>query len=139
MEGTVEKVYRKPWEGKTLWSFTLTNDKTYWRCGEQQPQVKPGERVTFETRGDNVVVDTITRVNSTEQDVDIVPPSLSISAWAAARADACRIVATALNVEQKGLEVLPWAKNTAKAKKLDLLVGYIEQVTKQLIEQEQNQ
>ena len=59
--------------------------------------------------------------------------------WQAARRDACNIVVACLaleatNVEAKG--ILPWAANVAKAKKLDLLRGYINELTKQFIEEE---
>jgi hypothetical protein len=59
--------------------------------------------------------------------------------WQSARRDAVAIVTAALaleatNVESKG--VLPWAANIAKAKKLDLLIGYINQLAEGFIEQE---
>lgn len=70
-------------------------------------------------------------------DAPPLPPPSGPTPWQLARADATRIIVAALEVEQtdnKG--VLPWATNTAKSKKLDLLLGYINELTQQFIDEE---
>jgi len=54
--------------------------------------------------------------------------------YQAARADATRVVVAALHTE-----ALPWTavQQKNKSKKLDLLTGYIKQVTETLLEQEE--
>jgi hypothetical protein len=52
--------------------------------------------------------------------------------YQAARADACRLVIAALHTDH-----LPHAANVTKAKRLPLLEGYVEQVTKTFLEQEE--
>lgn len=49
----------------------------------------------------------------------------------AARRDAARIVVAALHTNH-----LPHSDNTAKGKRLDLLTGYVEKVTQELLRQE---
>jgi len=51
--------------------------------------------------------------------------------WQAARADACNVIVAALH-----MDALPWASNVAKGKKLDLLRGYIKEMTEQFLEDE---
>ena len=51
--------------------------------------------------------------------------------WQAARKDATAGVVAALHTDS-----LPWASNVAKSKKLDLLQGYITELTNQLLEEE---
>ncbi len=51
--------------------------------------------------------------------------------WLAARADATNVIVAALK-----MDALPWASNVAKSKKLDLLRGYIKELTQQFLEDE---
>ena len=51
--------------------------------------------------------------------------------WQAARRDASQIMAAALMSDN-----MPWAANLAKGKRLDMLLGYINELTKQFVEEE---
>lgn len=52
-------------------------------------------------------------------------------AWEAARRDACNVIVAALHTDS-----LPWNANLAKGKRLDMLRGYIKELTVQFLEDE---
>ena len=52
-------------------------------------------------------------------------------AWEAARRDACNVIVAALHTDS-----LPWNKALAKGKRLDMLRGYISELTTQFLEEE---
>ena len=56
-----------------------------------------------------------------------------------ARRDATRVIAAALKIDHLTVNgVLPWAKNTPKNQRLDLLRGYINELADQFIKDEDN-
>lgn len=48
MQGTVQYVNEKPWNGKVLYSFKLSNDDSLYMCGVSRPNVKKGDYVNFD-------------------------------------------------------------------------------------------
>lgn len=140
--GKVAVVSGKTWNGVVLHSFKIDGDETWYRMGRVEPQFQSGDDITFEERNNNVLIETISGGSgaqpSTVQKGSVsAAPVVSAGAvgdrirYQAARRDAANVVVAALHTD-----ALPWASNVAKAKKLDLLTGYIEQVTKTLLEQE---
>jgi hypothetical protein len=130
--GVIEEIRSVDFNSTPLWSFRLGEDLTWYRIGKTTPDdagVTIGSHITFEHRNLQV-----TPTESTNTDL-----SRRIQ-WQAARRDACNIIVAAIKAEgydTKG--ILPWAANVAKAKKLDLLRGYITQLTEQFIEEENNE
>ena len=136
----------KDFHGVTLWSFQIEGSRRYWRCGRDEPPFEEGQWVQFEAdNSGNVDMDTIKIV--TQHDSEAAGSSAPTASptstgtvgdvgnrlrYQAARADACRIVVAALHTDH-----LPHAANVAKGKRLGLLEGYVEQVTKALLEQEE--
>ncbi len=145
-----------------LWSFQIDEDVTWYRTGKDKPIVE-GDGVTFDEKNAQVVLSSLV-VASGDIDTAAVDPVVQEAVDQAnrilpgavrttggidevgrriqyqnARRDACNIITAAIAVEisdSKG--ILPWATNVAKAKKLDLLRGYINELTKQFIEEENN-
>ena len=142
VEGIVDVVSGKPWNSVVLHSFKLEGDDQWYRMGRISPHFQKGDKIRFSERNSNVLIETIQGGSGAPQPT---APSASASAapvvsagavgdrirYQAARRDAANVVVAALHTD-----ALPWASNVAKAKKLDLLTGYIEQVTKTLLEQE---
>lgn len=57
-----------------------------------------------------------------------------------ARRDATNVIVAALSVDHLTTNgVLPWAKNTPKNQRLDLLRGYINELAEQFIKDEDNE
>jgi hypothetical protein len=159
-EGVVTKIQDKDWHGTILWSFQIEGEDRWFRTGTKALPATVGQIISFEERNTKVAIESVRQlaeVSGAQQSIapiesdSAVPTDVRSSAtpageavgkriqWQAARADACNIVAAALaleatNVESKG--VLPWAANVAKAKKLDLLIGYINELTKQFVQEE---
>lgn len=48
MQGVVARISDFPFNGKTLWSFTLRGDQTFYRLGEKKPSFKEGDSVQFD-------------------------------------------------------------------------------------------
>lgn len=154
--GQIAKKFHRDFQGTKLYSFQLEETDRWFRTGKEEIQFEKGQMVTFSEKNSQVLMDTIVEATgstpsaSTTEVTEPAAPAPTESnttshtsptvgqrmAWEAARRDATRIISTALEVEGKGLEVLPWAKNTAKAKRLDLLVGYVNRVAKQLMEEQ---
>lgn len=138
-----------------LYSFKLEDNTRFWRLGQKQPQFKVKDCVKFTERNSNVDYDSIQHIES--ESVAVVkldaPQSTATNAldsggpvpsvtevgarirYQAARADATRLVVAALHTE-----ALPWTavQQKNKSKKLDLLTGYIKQVTMTLLQQEED-
>ena len=158
--GTISKKFYRDFQGTKLHSFQIDGSDLWFRTGKDEvPQIE-GEPITFKEKNSQVLLDSVVSGKDSTATASVTEaPESAVTlekttatsagssttqssdvgkrmAWEAARRDATRIVATALEVEGKGLEVLPWAKNTAKAKRLDLLVGYVNRVAKDLLEQQ---
>jgi hypothetical protein len=154
--GQISKKFHRDFQGTKLYSFQLDGVDRWFRTGKEELPHAEGTTVTFSEKNSQVLMDTVVEgsspvesAGSTEETAPVVSKSDRVEAtgssaptigqrmaWEAARRDATRIVTTALEVEGKGLEILPWAKNAAKNKKLDLLVDYINRVAKQLMEEQ---
>lgn len=154
--GTISKKFRRDFQGTGLYSFQLEGQDRWFRTGKEELPHAEGTTVTFTEKNSQVMMDSVVeggpvegaeQTTSTKSIESPAPTSSSPQsttaptvgqrmAWEAARRDATRIVATALEVEGKGLDVLPWAKNTARGKRLDLLVEYVNRVAKQLMEEQ---
>lgn len=143
LQGKVEVVSSRPWQSVTLHSFRLVDDATWYRLGRSAPTFREGDVIAFTERNTNVDPDSVELVEGTtapEPKTEAVKPMAAPAApnvvgdrirYQAARSDATKIVVAALHTD-----ALPWAANVAKSKKLDLLTGYVEQITKTLLEQE---
>jgi hypothetical protein len=159
--GTISEWRSVDFNGTPLWSFKLEGEDTWYRTGTDKTTWDVGNDITFIHRNLQVNVKSIVPKGTADPSagtvtVEEVTPSVPRGTptentnqtdvakriqWQAARADATRIIEAALKLEDAAGDVkgvLPWAKNVAKAKKLDLLVGYITQLTKQFIEEENN-
>lgn len=165
--GVVTEIRSVDFAGTPLWSFRLGEEPTWYRIGKINPAeagIAEGSPVTFIHRNLQVHVPSIVPSGAV---TEVVVPSAGVSSpnsgrsvgsapsvkdgsevakriqWQNARADATRIIAAALSLETivdaKGVKgVLPWATNIAKAKKLDLLTSYINEMTRAFIEEENN-
>jgi len=134
-EGKVVGVFEKPYHNVMLYSFKIEGDNTFYRLGQNKPEFKVGDTISFEDRNTNVsnVEVTVSSTASPQKDAPSVDVGSRIQ-YQAARADATRLVVAALHTDH-----LPHAANVAKNKRLDLLLGYVEEVTGQLLEMENKQ
>lgn len=154
--GKVTELFERDFQGTKLHSFKIEGVDRWFRTGKEKLPFGQGTFISFTERNSQVDLSTVQEsdtppsASSTEETEAAASKSNPAAAtgssaptvgqkmaWEAARRDATRIVATALEVEGKGLDVLPWAKNVAKGKRLDLLVSYVNQVAKQLLEQQE--
>ena len=147
--GTIKTISDRDFQGTRLWSFTLEESERFFRTGKEQPNVMIGDSVCFQERNSQVDVDTLMPMTASEPALlatstdNVLPVPEEIwkqktdvgerIRYQAARADACRIVVAALHTEH-----LPHAANIAKGKRLDLLLGYVDQVTETLLKQEED-
>ena len=133
-----------------LWSFQLEDNDRWFRMGKKEPTFEEGEWISFQERNSQVEWGTITQPAEPVSKSAVVEHSkdsnletaCAVSSLAdvgqriryqAARRDASRIVVAALHCDH-----LPHASNIAKAKRLDLLTGYVEQITAKLLQQEED-
>ena len=159
--GQVSRVTRTPWQEVILWSFKIDQSERVFRMGKKEPTFKEGEWITFQERNSNVHYasikeasaemsasatsvstssqpegaqpNTVTNASGSEESA---PPAADVGAriqYQAARRDACNIVVAALAADH-----LPHAANVAKGKRLDLLLGYVKEVTNTLLTQEKD-
>ena len=151
-EGIVQGIFDKDWQSIKLWSFKLEGSDRFWRLGRDKPEFKEGDFIKFSERNSNVdpksieVLGTAGTTSTSDAPSDAPQPTAqsgsgsAVSAQSAkdvgerirfqqARRDATNIIVAALHTD-----ALPWASNTAKSKKLDLLVEYVKQVTNMLLE-----
>lgn len=145
--GKVTEVKRVPYQNVVLYQFKIEQSQRYFRLGRNEPTFQEGQWIKFTERNSNVDVDSV------ELDVKAEPSDAVTYSekkqesttrtttapdvgrrlqYQAARADATRIVVAALHTDH-----LPHATNVAKGKRLDLLMGYVHEVTRTLLEQEQ--
>lgn len=147
-KGTVTGVFSKDWGSVKLWSLKLEGEDHFFRCARVKPDVNKGDTIWFNA-DENLNVDlkslkvtTTAPAGSPKQEAGSAAGGASSKTsqseinsrikYQMARSDATRIVCAALQNDH-----LPHSANTAKGKRLDLLVGYVEAVTKQLIDQEE--
>ena len=139
--GVVHSLHEKDWNGTMLYSFKLEGVERFWRLGQKVPEFKIGDSITFTERNSNVDWGSIKPI--AKEDVVVVrpgsmlPPAPDVGKriqHQAARADATRLVVAALHTD-----ALPWTavQQKNKSKKIDLLLGYIKQVTEQMLEGEE--
>lgn len=144
--GKITEISSKDWHDITLWSFQIEGETRWFRTAKKRVPAEVGDTVSFEERNNQVVMESVsTSTTDTPTDTSLsapVPPATPPSTgdsneigariqWQAARADACNVIVAALK-----MDALPWATNTAKGKKLDLLRGYIKEMTQQFLEEE---
>lgn len=161
-EGIISKKTFKDWHNVKLFSFQLEGNATWYRTGQVEVSQNEGTNISFTERNGKVdpelivagggdVLPSTAPVASALAAARAAHPGSIIEVlddnpkdtigrriqWQNARADACRLICAALAVEgivEDG--VLPWPKNLAKAKRLDHLTGYINELTKQFVEEE---
>lgn len=149
-EGILKNKSERDWNGTMLYSFQLDGQNIWFRTGQKALTLDEGTPIRFQANETNKQVD----LDSMEK-IDAVTATSSASTQATAsansttredywtnrerldsvrtaRADATRIVCAALAHDH-----LPHASNIAKGKRLDLLVGYVKEITEELINYEQ--
>ncbi len=150
--GVVSTTESKEWRpGVFLHTFQLEGEDLWFRTGTKKV-VEVGETVHFKERNSQVDVASLStstgQAGSTNPFSIITDSSTSPSGdavstriqYQAARRDATSLIVAALNAEghvEGG--VLPWPKNLAKSKRLDVLRGYIGELTQQFLEEEHNE
>ena len=139
--GVIERVFERDYNGTKLYSFRIKGVDRWFKTGKTALDFKEGDAIRFDEKNSQVMIDTLVEAKdltpsagSTEGTESVASGATAPTvgqrmAWESARRDATNIVVAALHTD-----ALPWAKNTAKAKKLDLLVGYVNQVARQLLE-----
>ena len=162
--GQVRAVTDRDFQSVKLWSFQLEGSDRFYRTQKVRPDVEVGDWITFREKNGIVMTDSITKGSAIAQSEQVEDPAsvggtamkdtsagetvVGTSATApvtsaptdvgkrirfqTARADATRLVVAALEHDQ-----LPHPTNVAKGKRLDLLLGYIDEVTKALLAQEE--
>ena len=149
-EGIISGIFEKNWQSITLYSFKLEGSDRFWRLGKDKPWFQIGDQIAFNERNSNVDLASIVIRNggttTTSEEPDAPPPTAQNESVSAAPAQSVGVVgdrirkqaarrdATAIIVAALHTDALPWATNTAKSKKLDLLVLYVKQVTDMLLE-----
>jgi hypothetical protein len=139
-KGVVLSLHERDWNGTMLYSYRIEGVDRYWRLGQVKPEFEKGDSITFTEANSNVVPESIV-VQAAAPTVQVVPdPDLTSTVgerirYQAARHDATRLVVAALHTD-----ALPWTavQQKNKSKKLDLLTGYIRQVTEQLLTEEED-
>lgn len=164
--GEVTSIHEKDFHGTMLYSFKLDEKPSFWRCGRDKPDVTVKDYIRFNAKLQNVIVPSIEQAQRPEEKLTLnteiperealvkakdrldnkeIPPGVGVTRvtqevnvndrirYQAARRDATNLVVAALHTD-----ALPWtaAQQKNKSKKLDLLTGYIEQVTETLLNQE---
>jgi hypothetical protein len=138
-KGQVSEIQGTDFQGTMLWAFKLEESSRWFRCGKNQPEITEGLWITFTERNSNVdpasilvsgaSTANVTRVTEREESK---PSDVGKRiAYQAARRDATHIVVAALHTDH-----LPHAANVAKGKRLDLLMGYVQEITDTLLKQE---
>ena len=147
-EGRLIKVADKDWNAIKLWSFQIEGVDRWFRTGTTKIPFDVDDLIVFEERNNKVILESIVKVSTqpvsdapiptaTTESVSSTPsapPAGDVGRriqWQAARRDACNVMVAAL-----AADAMPWATNLAKGKKLDALRGYINELTKQFIEEE---
>ena len=145
-EGIIEVSDEKVWNNIKLYSFRLEGVDRWFKTGKEQIEQVIGDNVKFTERNSKVDLTTIAVVEPSDAAPRPTAPAVSVSEvtadaapkdiasriqWQNARADATRVICAALQYD-----ALPWPTNLAKGKRLDHLRGYINEMTKQFLEEE---
>lgn len=150
-EGVLKNKSERDWNGTMLYSFQLDGQNIWFRTGQKALTLEEGTPIRFQANEANKQVDlaSMEKLDTAPAQTDATgakSPSPSGSSttredyWQnrerldsvrTARADATRIVCAALAHDH-----LPHAANTTKGKRLDLLVGYVKEITEELIQYE---
>jgi len=133
--GVVHSLHEKDWQGTMLYSFKVEGVERFWRLGQKVPEFKVGDYIKFTERNSNVDWDSIEPAKGPAPQVS-PEPTMDVGErirYQAARADAVRLIVAALHTD-----ALPWTavQQKTKSKRLDLLLGYVKQVTEQFLEEE---
>lgn len=148
----------RDWNGTMLYSFQLKGENIWFRTGTQALTLEEGTWISFQAdpQTKKVVLSSMKTVD-TPTDAELAKASASSTPSAStsggstattredywtnrerldsvrtARADATRIVCAALAHDH-----LPHAASTGKGKRLDLLIGYVKEITEELISYEE--
>jgi hypothetical protein len=142
--GKVEEISDKDWNKIKLWSFRIEGEDRWFRTQKTPLEVPLGTTITFSERNNQVDLSTVVVQSSNETSAPTPPPAASTPdaasdvgsriQWEAARRDACNVIVAALHTDS-----LPWNKALAKGKRLDMLRGYITELTTQFVEEENGQ
>lgn len=152
-EGQLVNKTARDWNGTMLYSFQLKGQNIWFRTGQKELNLDEGTFIKFEANPTNkqVNLDSMALSDSTSAEAPTTDSPAGASGQArgssdresywqnrerldsvrSARADATRLVVAALEHDQ-----LPHPSNVAKGKRLDLLVGYIKELTEELIDYE---
>ena len=158
--GTVTKVSDVDFKGTKLWSFQIDTTDQWFRTGVKEPGVAVGAHIRFAHTGeptDKVDPTAIEEISADEKGQAPAPVKVSAPVrgrnlrenywqdkaefertmqpvwdWGRARSDAGRVVAAALTSG-----AIEFPKSKAVAKRLDMLVDFVHEVTQQLLEKEQ--
>ena len=154
-EGVITEKSGKPWNLIRLYSFKIEGEDRWFRTGRQEIEPLVGSRIGFEERNQQVIMASVMPITGSDtppepdaqQSIVQKEPDLKAPVpnapqatvgdvgdrirWQAARRDACNVIVAALHCD-----ALPWNINVAKGKKLDLLVGYIHELTAQFVKGE---
>ena len=150
--GKVTEVKKVPYQNVVLYQFKIEQCPRYFRLGRSEPTFEEGTWIKFTERNSTVNIDSVD-VGVKAEESDVITPSTKTESsppqstavdvgqrlkYQAARADATKLAVAMLAAESAGVEILPWAKNVAKNKRLDLFMGYVEELTGTLIKQEED-
>lgn len=147
----VSEIKRVPYQNVVLHQFKVEGSQRYFRMGKVEPEFTEGQWIKFRERNSNVEIasievgveearsESVTPMTSTQESSS--PPSTAGDVgqrlrYQAARHDATLLAVAMLRAEANNVEILPWSKSTAKNKRLDLFMGYVEEITKTLLKQE---
>lgn len=155
--GAVSMVSAKNWtspqgEDIVLYSFQVAGDKRYFRTGTTKPAISEQDniRFVFETQGNKVDLDSIEAVDSAAVQQAPKPPAAGGDSreeyWAKKDAHMLNVVEPRINfsASQRDAIALVTAAleqdclsfgTTAKGKKLDMLLEFVDQVTDRFVEQ----
>lgn len=161
-KGVVSKLYEKEWQDRDsgrdiiLHSFQIESEKRYFRTGTKRPNFDEGESISFvaDSKSGNVDIKSVKKVavetvqapkptgstaskqtgagsrdgywaEKEKRDIEVTAPRI---AYSAAQKNATTLVAAALSAEPCALSF----GSTAKGKRLDMLVDFVEQTTLRL-------
>ena len=145
-EGKVSGVFERKFNQTKIYSFQIEGSARYYRLGENKPTFEPGAFIKFDDTQGVVPIDTVEQIESPKAIPEPSGDTQTIAStehggaasdvgkrmqYQAARKDATALVVAALHCDH-----LPHPANTKKGERFGLLLGYVEQVTKQLLEKE---
>ena len=145
--GKVAKKFEKDFHGVKMYQFKLEDSDRWYKTGKEPLPAEEGECIKFQEKNGTVILNSVSTVDSVasvpEVSHSVKPTTQPVTAtpgqrmaWEAARRDATNLVVAMLNADvtvEGG--VLPWAKNTAKNKRMDLLLGYVNEIATTFMEE----